>query len=311
MTARFAWCCPQCRAPLEATSDGGLRCVAENQTFPTEDGIRCLLGEESRRRVAAFVADYVRVRRGEARGSDDPDYFRALPFRDLSGRHPYEWTIRARSFRALEEMVVEPLASGSDGPLRVADLGAGNGWLSNRMSLAGHEVAAVDLNDDPTDGLGACCHYESDFEAVQADFDALPFADGSLDLVVFNGSLHYSTDYRPTLREAVRTLRSGGAVAVLDTPVYRDPGSGAAMVDELRSGFRERFGVQGDALPTRGYLTRDDLARLAGELGLEWRESWPFYGLRWSVRPWLALLRGRREPASFGVIWAFQRGGFR
>lgn len=311
MTTGFSWCCPQCRAPLEAMDDGGLHCPAENLKFPTEDGIRRLLGEENRRRVASFVSDYVRVRHGEARGSDDPNYFRALPYRDLSGSHRREWTIRARSFRTLTEKVVEPLAAGSPRSLRVADLGAGNGWLSNRLSLAGHEIAAVDLNDDPADGLGACRHYESDFETVQADFDALPFVDGSLDLVVFNGSLHYSTGYRATLREAMRTLKPGGAFAILDTPVYRDPTSGVAMLEEMRAGFQQRFGVRADARPTKGYLTRAGLDDLGRELGLEWRESWPFYGLRWSARPWIALLRGRREPASFGVLWAFRPGELR
>ena len=110
----------------------------------------------------------------------------------------------------------------------MADLGAGNGWLANRLALAGHTVAAVDLNVDPADGLGACRHYANRFETAQADFDALPFGDTSLDLVVFNGSLHYSTDYAATLGEALRTLRPGGTLAVLDSPVYTDPASGHA-----------------------------------------------------------------------------------
>ena len=33
-----------------------------------------------------FLEDYSRIRQAEGRGSDDPAYYLALPYRDLSGR---------------------------------------------------------------------------------------------------------------------------------------------------------------------------------------------------------------------------------
>jgi hypothetical protein len=35
----------------------------------------------------------------------------------------------------------------------------------------------------------------------------------------------------------------------------------------------------------------------------------PDYGLRWAIRPWMARLRRRREPASFRVIVGTRSGG--
>ena len=57
------------------------------------------------------------------------------------------------------------------------DVGAGNGWLSSRLSELGHDAVAVDLDDDSGDGLGAGAGRKP-FPLVQADFDAMPFAPG-------------------------------------------------------------------------------------------------------------------------------------
>jgi len=67
----------------------------------------------------------------------------------------------------------------------------GNGWLSNRLSERGHTVTAIDLSDDPFDGLGAARHYNAPFKTLLAEFDHLPLADKSVDLAIFNASLHY------------------------------------------------------------------------------------------------------------------------
>ena len=84
------------------------------------------------------MRDYESIRRAEGRGSDDPAYYRALPFEDLTDRFRSDWQIRATSFRALVRHVLEPAEARQRGPLRVLDLGAGSGWLSNRLAQRGH-----------------------------------------------------------------------------------------------------------------------------------------------------------------------------
>src|SRR5690606_35852092 len=110
-------------------------------------------------RYAPFIANYDKVRRREAWGHDRGDYYRALPYRDLSGRHERIWRIRAKSFDALLNAVVEPLSAGRNEPLNILDAGAGNGWLSYRLALQGHHLLATELRLDENDGLGACRRY--------------------------------------------------------------------------------------------------------------------------------------------------------
>ena len=59
--------------------------------------------------------------------------------------------------------------------LDILDIGAGNGWLSNRLAQKGHRPVAVDIFTDGLDGLGAARHYGMSFPLVEAEFDRLPF----------------------------------------------------------------------------------------------------------------------------------------
>jgi SAM-dependent methyltransferase len=248
------------------------------------------------------MTEYETVREAEGQGSRDPSYYRALPFCDLTGQHSDNWRIRAASFSSFLEHVVQPLERQGGATLSILDLGAGSGWLSYHLARRGHQVAAVDLQTGHMDGLGTHIHYDVPFTPVQAEYARLPFALGQADLVVYNASFHYSTDYLESLSEARRVLKPAGQVVILDTPVYRDRRSGEQMVREREARFVKEHGFPSNAIPCENFLTYDRLDELALKSGLTWRIFKPFYGLGWALRPWRARLRGHREPASFMVI---------
>lgn len=298
----FTLVCPRCHGPLEWLSADTLSCPADQQTYQRCDGIWRMLSPERVAHFETFMRDYETVRRAEARGSDDPLYYRNLPFSDLTDTFSEDWRIRATSYRALLESVVQPLEGQLGRPLQILDIGAGNGWLAHRLAQHGHDVAAVDLLTNAFDGLGAHIHYETPFTPVQAEFDRLPFANGTVDLVVFNGALHYSTRYQETLSEALRVLQPDGRLAIVDSPVYRHAASGEAMVRERETEFVRRYGFASNSLPSENFLTYRRLDELAEALGIEWRLIEPSYGLDWALRPWKAKLRRRREPAKFLLI---------
>src|SRR6185295_14499000 len=91
---------------------------------------------------ARFMHDYETIRQSEGRGGDHADAYRALPYA-VTGRWSADWAIRASSFETLIERIIAPRETSV--PLSILDVGAGNGWLSNRLAGRGHHVAAVDL----------------------------------------------------------------------------------------------------------------------------------------------------------------------
>jgi SAM-dependent methyltransferase len=295
----FMLVCPHCRGPLTAVAGTGYRCPSDGLDYPCQEGIWRFLTPEMANRYAQFRREYETVRRAEGWGSNEAAYYRALPFADLSGRYPEIWRIRATTYRALLRHVVEPLAQARQRSLQLLDLGAGNGWLSYRLSQQGHQAAAVDLLLNGRDGLGAHRHYDAGFTAVQASFDHLPFAPDQADLIVFNGSLHYAPSAEHTLSQALPLLRPRGRLVIMDSPVYCDAASGAQMVREREEAFTQAHGFRGDSLANENFFTFDGLAGLGRALRLQWRLVRPNYGWRWALRPWLARLRRRREPASF------------
>jgi ubiquinone/menaquinone biosynthesis C-methylase UbiE len=249
-----------------------------------------------------FLEDYARIRRAEGRGSDDPEYYRALPYRDLSGRNSKQWSIRAKTWAWFERFVLAKLEKEIGRPLDILDLGAGNGWMSYRLTLRDHKPVALDIFSDYTDGLLSARHYPRSFPCVEAEFDALPFHDSVFDLAIYNSSIHYSTDYRRTLGEARRCLRRSGRVVIMDSPVYRLPEHGEQMRTERHELFARQYGFRSDSVPSIEYFDEAMLASLASELNVEWTRSSPWYGLGWALRPWKALLAARRPPSQFLIL---------
>lgn len=298
----FTFICPRCRSSLERIDSSLFRCPQEGLAFPRKNGIWRFLLPEREAHFQDFIKEYETIRRAEGRGAQDPSFYRALPFEDLSGQFQGDWRIRARSYRVLLKRVLPPMEKEVSQPLKVLDLGAGNGWLSNRLTMHGHHLAAVDLAVNQFDGLGAHRNYHTNFTPVQAEFDRLPFHTDDADLVIFNAAFHYATSYLDTLKESLRVLRRGGQVVIMDTPIYHHPESGEQMVREREAQFEAQFGFPSNALPSENFLTYRRLDSLADKLKLRCSTFTPFYGLRWILRPWIARLRGNREPAKFHII---------
>lgn len=260
------------------------------------DGILRAIAPERRKLYERFRKEYSKIRRAEGRGSPDPAYYRALPYKDLSGRHTDQWAIRSRTYQYLEARVLPARASD------ILDLGAGNGWLSHRLSGRGHRPVAVDLLTDALDGLGAALGYGGNFPLVEAEFDRLPFAEAQFDLAIFNSSLHYSTDYRRTLAEALRCLRPSGRLVILDSPIYKRREHGEIMKQERRRQFEAEYGFRSDSISSIEYLDEPLLGELDRSLGIRWEIHKPWYGWRWRLRPWKARLAGRRPPSRFWIL---------
>ncbi len=285
--------CPYCRGSLQIVLEQELYCSHDRFTFRQVNGIWRFLPSDRELYYARFISDYETVRHLEGRQSADSAYYRSLPFKDTSGRFSMDWKIRAASYRVLKKMIKPAM--------QIVDLGAGNGWLSNRLAADGAQVYAVDLLVNEEDGLGAWKQYENKFTPVQAEFLRLPFADDFASLIVFNASFHYSENYEETLAESLRILQPGGKIVIVDSPVYHQAASGEKMVAERKASFLSRYGFASDALQSENYLTYTRMRTLGEELNIHWQHMRPFYGFYWQIRPWLARMRGLREPAEFGL----------
>jgi SAM-dependent methyltransferase len=304
--------CPQCQTVLGCISTAmeqhsGYVCPNCEMHLQQRGGIWEATVPARARYFEKFLREYSTVREAEGRGSNSSDYYLALPYRDVTGHNQSQWRIRGRSFRTFERDVL-PFIERKGEALRVLDLGAGNGWLSYRLALRGHSPVAVDLLTNNRDGLGAASHYREKlrtlFPRFRAEHDRLPFGDDQFECAIFNASFHYSENAADTLKEAVRCVRDGGLVVIIDTPWYSEEKSGLQMIKERKSAFKKRFGFASDALRSVEFLTDERLDSLGRECGIAWRVIRPWYGFAWAFRPYIAAIQGKREPSRFRIYAA-------
>jgi ArsR family transcriptional regulator len=108
-------------------------------------------------------------------------------------------------------------------PLAIADLGAGEGTLSQLLARRAERVIAID-NSEKMVQYGSDLareHGVANIEYRKGDLEALPIYDGSVDVALFSQSLHHAQHPGRAVAEAHRILKPGGRILVLDLVKHR------------------------------------------------------------------------------------------
>jgi ubiquinone/menaquinone biosynthesis C-methylase UbiE/DNA-binding HxlR family transcriptional regulator len=138
-------------------------------------------------------------------------------FDDMAGRLGREY-VPGRSWKSIAEALLLLLP-----PMVIADLGAGEGAFSLLLAQRAQQVIAVD-NSDKMVELGSALARKQGVPALEyrkGDLEAVPIADGSVDLALFSQSLHHALHPERAIAEAWRILKPGGRVAILDLVQHR------------------------------------------------------------------------------------------
>lgn len=133
-------------------------------------------------------------------------------FDQLAGRLGRQY-VPGRSWKGLAEVLLQLLP-----PLVIADLGAGEGNLSQLLSQRAKKVIAVD-NSEAMAEYGrdlASKHGIKNLDYRQGDLEELPIDDLSVDVAFFSQSLHHAQHPDRAICEAFRILKPGGRIAILD-----------------------------------------------------------------------------------------------
>jgi len=109
-------------------------------------------------------------------------------------------------------------------PLRVADLGCGDGALTAEIARWARSVVAVDRDPARLDSARKRLRREGrrHVRFLCEDFTELSLPAASIDLAILSQALHHTGDPLAALRQASRILVTGGRLLLLDLAPHRE-----------------------------------------------------------------------------------------
>jgi ubiquinone/menaquinone biosynthesis C-methylase UbiE len=148
---------------------------------------------------------------------------------------------------------------------RVLDVACGTGLVATRVRLASQKlctVAGIDINE----GMLRVARNNSEVEWHQGSATAMPFSDGSFDLVLCQQGLQYVPDRPAAVREMARVLVPGGRLAVSVWGAYERQPFHVALIEEIG----QYMGADAKAAFDLAFSlnTAVELRQLAAEAGL-------------------------------------------
>jgi len=289
------YACPRCGGQLRKDGET-MRCKVDSLEFPAFKGIPDFILPERRDAIESHLTAYRALRSCEQWPCASRAAFERLPFASPADRNASVWRLRGRTFNTLITDLKERFGKQS---LRILDAGAGNGWLSYRLSRLGHHVAAQDILVDSGDGLATVRDFYSEpvpFAPVRAEFDSPPFTPRSFDVIIFNASLHHSPDPQATLARTMNLLDENGALYIADSPEFKDARDGELMLSQRARELSVRHSI---TFPSggKGYLLWHEMERLRDRYAVERKDS--SFGPAFAVRRLITRIRHRRRAASF------------
>ena len=133
-------------------------------------------------------------------------------FDELAGKFGRQY-VPGRSWKGIAEALLKLMP-----PMVIADLGAGEGTISQLMAQRAKKVIAVD-NSEKMVEFGselARTHGIANLEYRLGDIEDVPIRTGTVDLAFLSQALHHASHPEQALSEAWRILKPGGKIAILD-----------------------------------------------------------------------------------------------
>jgi ArsR family transcriptional regulator len=133
-------------------------------------------------------------------------------FDEMAGKFGRQY-VPGRSWKGVAEALLKLMP-----PMVIADLGAGEGTVSQLMAQRAKKVIAID-NSEKMVEFGtelARKHGIGNMEYRLGDLEDVPIRSGTVDLAFLSQALHHARHPNRAVEEARRILKPGGRIAILD-----------------------------------------------------------------------------------------------
>lgn len=172
-----------------------------------------LLAVRGAKELAEYGGDQINLKRVLNRRNEQATVY----FNQIAGRFDRSYG-PGRSWQAFGQLLLRTLP-----PLTIADLGSGEGLLSELLARRAKRVIAVD-NSERIVAFGAQKAKKNGLKNLEFRLGSIedpPIEDQSVDLVVLSQALHHAESPLKALSAAHRILRPGGQLMILDLAEHK------------------------------------------------------------------------------------------
>ena len=163
-----------------------------------------------------FERIYLEVRQMEGRLYPD-EVVAKLP--DIDRQHHFhkEWRIRKASCRQLVRYLVEKKT-----PLRILEIGCGNGWLAHQLSfIPGSVVIGTDVQITELQQAARVFSNRPNLHFMFGPPDQGLFEKQQVDIIVFAASIQYFPSLKDIIEQVLPLLKNDGEIHIIDSPLYK------------------------------------------------------------------------------------------
>ncbi|HNP31655.1 MAG TPA: methyltransferase domain-containing protein [Flavobacterium sp.] len=163
----------------------------------------------------AFSDLYITVRKKENRFYSEEE-IKNLPNIQKEDPNYAEWQLRKKSSNRFISYL-----KGKNKPLKIMEIGCGNGWFSHLMStIEKTQVTGLDVTVPELEQAARIFEKEN-LNFVYADiFEETQLNEKRFDIIVFNSSIQYFKDLLELFKIVKELLSENGEIHIIDSPFY-------------------------------------------------------------------------------------------
>lgn len=238
--------CPICHSKLKSFPEQS-EC-SQGHLFTMKNGVHQLMTPKYQLQLESFLTDFIDSRQSYI-DQVDVTNLKTLPF---TTAEPEMWKLRQFDIEQIKQYAPKKKNT-------TLELGAWNGWLSNRLAEMGHEVTAADIFSHSIDGLGAHIYYPNKWTSIQMDLDDLSIFDTQFDLIVVNRSISYFLNLEQTLDVLISLLSKNGVLILTGLSYSSNPQRIIEQLKNAENDFQKKYSRSFRIKDFKGYLENSDL----------------------------------------------------
>lgn len=250
--------------------------VSDNANFfELKDGV--YFSEAAREKFLDFENNYLSVREKEKRVLSDKEV-KSLPYVDRNSVDYDLWKTRRKNIRRFLNYL-----SKKKSPLRILDIGCGNGFFTHMMSQ-NNAVIGVDVNLTELK-QAATVFKEAPIKWYYLDILNEIIPESSFDIITFCASFQYFNNPKEVLDRCKSLLAEHGEIHIIDSPFYSPDKKETARSNSIA--YYQKMKVEG-MIDYYHHNTYEALTPFTYSFGYK-PNKWKLKLIRDSPFPWLII----------------------